>query len=49
MLPMAALMSFAWSTGVLFMLAQEFQSTQLSAIHARRKARRTARTKGAGA
>jgi len=49
MLPMAALMSFAWSTGVLCMLAQEFQSTQLSAIHARRNARRTARMKGAGA
>jgi len=45
MLPMAALMAFAWSTGVLFMLAQEFQSTQLAALHARREARR-ARGKG---
>ena len=40
MLPMAALMTFAWSTGVLFMLAQEFQSTQLTAVLARREARR---------
>jgi hypothetical protein len=43
MLPIAGLMTFAWSTGVLFMLAQEFQSTQLAAIHARRQARRAAR------
>jgi hypothetical protein len=43
MLPIAALMSFAWSTGVLFMLAQEFQSTQLSAMHARQEARRARR------
>jgi hypothetical protein len=44
MLPMAALMTFAWSTGVLFMLAQEFQSTQLTAVHARREARRARRS-----
>lgn len=43
MLPIAALMAFAWSTGVLFMLAQEFQSTQLAAMHARQEARRVAR------
>lgn len=46
MLPIAGLMSFAWSTGVLFMLAQEFQSAQLSAIRARRGARRAARATG---
>ena len=40
MLPMAGLMTFAWSTGVLFTLAQDFQSTQLSLIHGRREARR---------
>jgi hypothetical protein len=39
LLPIAGLMTFAWSTGVLFMLAQQFQSAQLSVIHARRKAR----------
>jgi hypothetical protein len=43
MLPIAGLMTFAWSTGVLFTLAQEFQSTQLSVIHARLKARRAGR------
>ncbi|HTN48214.1 MAG TPA: hypothetical protein VMK32_02165 [Burkholderiaceae bacterium] len=46
MLPIAGLMTFAWSTGVLFTLAQEFQSTQLSAMHARRKVRREALLKG---
>lgn len=40
MLPIAGLMTFAWSTGVLFMLAQDFQSTQLSLIHKRRADRR---------
>jgi len=40
MLPIAGLMMFAWSTGVLFTLAQEFQSRQLAAIHHRRAARR---------
>jgi len=40
MLPIAGLLTFAWSTGVLFSLAQEFQSRQLAAIHERRKARR---------
>lgn len=43
MLPIAGLMTFAWSTGILFTLAQEFQSAQLSAIHGRREARRAAR------
>jgi hypothetical protein len=41
MLPIAGLMTFAWSTGVLFTLAQEFQSSQLSRIHARRAERRS--------
>ena len=44
MLPIAGLMTFAWSTGVLFALAQDFQSTQLSLVHARRQARRAARS-----
>jgi hypothetical protein len=39
MLPIAGLMTFAWSTGVLFTLAQEFQSAQLSLIHKRRAER----------
>lgn len=43
MVPIAGLMTFAWSTGVLFTLASEFQSAQLTAIHERRRARRTAR------
>jgi hypothetical protein len=42
-LPIAGLMTFAWSTGVLFTLAQEFQGAQLSDIHARRRARRAER------
>ncbi len=41
MLPIAGLMTFAWSTGVLFTLAQEFQSAQLSLIHQRRAERRS--------
>lgn len=41
MLPIAGLMTFAWSTGVLFTLAQEFQSAQLSSIHRRRAERRS--------
>jgi hypothetical protein len=40
MLAIAGLMTFAWSTGVLFMLAQDFQTAQLSALAARREARR---------
>ena len=44
MLPIAGLMTFAWSTGVLFSLAQEFQTRQLSAMHLRLQARRTKRT-----
>jgi hypothetical protein len=43
MLPIAGLMTFAWSTGVLFTLAQEFQTGQLSAIHERRRARQAKR------
>ena len=46
MLPIAGLMTFAWSTGVLFMLAQEFQSTQLLRIHERRAQRHAATTGG---
>ena len=41
MLPIAGLMTFAWSTGVLFTLAQDFQSTQLSLIHQRRTRRQS--------
>ncbi len=43
MLAIAGLMTFAWSTGVLFMLAQDFQTAQLSAMAARREARRATR------
>ena len=43
MIPIAGLMTFAWSTGVLFTLAQEFQSRQLSFIHEHRAARRAKR------
>ena len=39
MLPIAGLMTFAWSPGTLFTLAQEFQTTQLSRIHKRRAER----------
>jgi hypothetical protein len=39
MLPIAGLMTFAWSTGVLFRLASEFQSGQLAAIGERRARR----------
>jgi hypothetical protein len=46
MVAIAGLMTFAWSTGVLFMLAQEFQSTQLSAMSARREVRRGHRRSG---
>lgn len=48
MLPIAGLMTFAWSTGVLFTQAQDFQSEQLAAIHARRKARRALRVNSIG-
>jgi len=41
MLPIAGLMTFAWSTGVLFTLAQEFQNTQLALIHKRRAERKS--------
>lgn len=43
LLPMAGLLTFAWSTGVLFSLAQEFQSEQLSQIHRWRAARQAAK------
>lgn len=43
MIPIAGLMTFAWSTGVLFTLAQEFQSRQLAFIHQQREARRAKR------
>jgi hypothetical protein len=43
LLPIAGLMTFAWSTGVLFSLAQEFQSRQLAVIHHRRAARHAKR------
>jgi voltage-gated potassium channel len=43
MLPIAGLMTFAWSTGVLFTLAQEFQSGQLAVIRERREGRRATR------
>ena len=43
MVAIAGLMTFAWSTGVLLTLAQEFQVAQLSAIHRRREARRAKR------
>jgi hypothetical protein len=43
MLPMAGLMTFAWSTGVLFTLAQEFQSAQLSTLQRRRAERQSMR------
>ncbi len=41
MLPIAGLMTFAWSTGVLFTLAQEFQSARLSLIRRRRAERQS--------
>lgn len=43
MLPIAGLMTFAWSTGVLFTLAQDFQSQQLTVIHERRAAHQVTR------
>jgi voltage-gated potassium channel len=43
MLPIAGLMTFAWSTGVLFTLAQDFQSRQLSLLHRRREARQASK------
>jgi len=43
MIPIAGLMTFAWSTGVLFTLAQEFQSRQLASLHQQREARRARR------
>lgn len=49
LLPIAGLMTFAWSTGVLFTLAQEFQSDQLSTLHARRQARQAKRAQPNGA
>lgn len=43
MLPIAGLMTFAWSTGVLFTLAQDFQSQQLALLYARHEARHAKR------
>jgi hypothetical protein len=43
MIPIDGLMTFAWSTGVLFTLAQEFQSRQLASIRQQREARRARR------
>jgi hypothetical protein len=43
MLPIAGLMTFAWSTGVLFTLAQDFQVAQLSLIRRRRAQRASLR------
>jgi len=43
MLPIAGLMTFAWSTGILFILAQEFQTGQLGVIQERRRARHAKR------
>jgi len=49
LLPIAGLMTFAWSTGVLFTLAEAFQKVQLSAINERRARRLAARgAKGRG-
>jgi hypothetical protein len=40
MLAIAGLMTFAWSTGALFALAQDFQTAQLTAMARRRESRR---------
>lgn len=40
----AGLLTFAWSTGVLLTLAEEFQSKRLAALRARRQAGRNGRT-----
>lgn len=47
MLPIAGLMTFAWSTGILLTLAQEFQSAQLSRFHTRRMERKTSKNQRA--
>ena len=39
MIPIAGLMTFAWSTGVLFTLAQEFQDQRMKLIEQRHKRR----------
>jgi hypothetical protein len=43
MLAMAGLLTFAWSTGILFTLATDFQEEQLKLIEARRQRRSAAR------
>ena len=40
MIAMAGLLTFAWSTGVLFTLAQDFQNQQLQLLKERRERRR---------
>ncbi len=40
----AGLLTFAWSTGVLLTLAEEFQSARLAAMQARREAQQNRRT-----
>lgn len=46
MLAIAGLMTFAWSTGVLFALAQDFQTAQLAAMAKRRELRHGPRRSG---
>jgi hypothetical protein len=43
MLAMAGLLTFAWSTGILFTLVQDFQEQQLKLIELRRQRRRAAK------
>jgi hypothetical protein len=45
LLGMAGLMTVAWSTGILFMLAQDFQDTQLRKRRSRRESKGTAAPK----
>jgi hypothetical protein len=44
MIAMAGLLTFAWSTGILFTLAQDFQAQQLE-LQKRRQAKRAAKTR----
>ena len=43
MIATTGLLTFAWSTGILLTLAQEFQSRQLASLHQQREARRARR------
>jgi hypothetical protein len=45
MIAMAGLLTFAWSTGILFTLAQDFQTQQLKLVELRRKQHATASRK----